>query len=200
LFEALNDKDDNVRMVAAKGLVRARPAPSQEERREIVSVMRALVDHPLPVARAAALELLGELGEAADRAVVTEGLKDTDAGVRETAQVALKKIDQRIKAEAPWAPPPDAVRVAGAVKMPKIVSKVEPEYPEEARARGASGIVVLEALIDVEGEVAATRIVRGVSGLDQAALDAVRQWVYEPTSVAGKRVPVIVMLTLSFRP
>jgi protein TonB len=60
--------------------------------------------------------------------------------------------------------------------------------------------VVLEALIDVKGEVAATRIVPGVSGLDQAALDAVRQWVYEPTFVAGKRVPVIVMLTINFRP
>ena len=59
---------------------------------------------------------------------------------------------------------------------------------------------MLEALIDVGGEVAATRIVRGVPGLDQAALEAVRQWVYEPTSVAGKRVPVIVMLTINFRP
>ena len=200
LFEALNDKDESVRLLVAKGLLKVVPAPSPAERRDILSVVRPLTSHPISGARAAALEVLGELGDGSDRALVAEGVKDKDARVREAAQDALKLIDQRTKAAAPWAPPANAVRVAGAVKMPTIVSKVEPEYPEEARARGASGIVVLEALIDVKGEVASAHIVRGVPGLDQAALDAVRQWVYEPTSVAGKRVPVIVMLTINFRP
>jgi TonB family protein len=200
LFEALHDKDESVRVLVAKGLVKVVPAPSPAERRDILSVVRPLASHPVSGARAAALELLGELGDGSERALVAEGLKDTDARVSEAARDALRMIDQRTKTEAPWAPPADAVRVAGAVKMPKIVSRVEPEYPEEARARGASGTVLLEALIDVKGEVASTHIVRGVPGLDQAALVAVRQWVYEPTSVAGKRVPVIVMLTINFRP
>jgi TonB family protein len=102
-------------------------------------------------------------------------------------------------AEGPWAPPADAVRVGGAVKMPHRLVTVEPEYPQEARLQGISGNVIVEALIGRKGEIAALHVMRGVKGLDQAALDAVRHWVFEPTSVGGKPVPVIVTLIVNFR-
>ena len=83
--------------------------------------------------------------------------------------------------------------------MPEQLVRVEAEYPEAARLQGASGIVIVEAMIGRKGEVAAVHILRGVKGLDDAALDAVRQWVYEPTFVGGKAVPVLVTLTVNFR-
>lgn len=100
---------------------------------------------------------------------------------------------------ASWAPPANAVRVGGAIGMPEQIVRVEAEYPEAARRQGASGIVIVEAMIGLKGEVAAVHLLRGIEGLDQAALDAVRQWVFEPTVVAGKPVPVIVTLTVNFR-
>ena len=100
---------------------------------------------------------------------------------------------------APWAPPANAVRVGGPIAMPDQLVRVEAEYPEEARRQGASGVVIVEAMIGLKGEIAAVHLVRGVKGLDQAALDAVRQWVFEPTSVGGKPVPVIATLTVNFR-
>lgn len=103
------------------------------------------------------------------------------------------------KALAPWAPPANAVRVGGPIAMPNQIVMVEADYPEEARRQGASGVVIVEAMIGLKGEVAAVQLLRGIKGLDQAALDAVRQWVFEPTSVGGKPVPVIVTLTVNFR-
>ncbi len=117
-------------------------------------------------------------------------------GLRSSGNPSAPKARQ---AAAPWAPPADAVRVGGPIKMPAQLVRVEAEYPEEARLQGASGIVVVEAMIGRKGEVAAVQLLRGVKGLDQAALDAVRQWVYEPTFVGGKPVPVIVTLTVNFR-
>jgi TonB family protein len=102
-------------------------------------------------------------------------------------------------AEGPWAPPADAVRVGGAIKMPQRLVTAEPEYPEEARLQGISGNVIVEAMIGRKGEIAALHVLRGVKGLDQAALDAVRQWIFEPTSVGGRPVPVVVTLVVSFR-
>ena len=118
-------------------------------------------------------------------------------GRRAAGNQPAPKPPQRL---ASWAPPANAVRVGGAIKMPNQIVRVEAEYPEEARRQGASGVVIVEAMIGLKGEIAAVHLVRGVKGLDQAALDAVRQWVFEPTSVGGKPVPVIVTLTVNFRP
>jgi TonB family protein len=101
---------------------------------------------------------------------------------------------------ASWAPPANAVHVGGAIAMPKQLVRVEAEYPEEARRQGVSGVVIVEAMIGLKGEIAAVHLLRGIKGLDQAALAAVRQWVFEPTSVDGRPVPVLVTLTVNFRP
>jgi protein TonB len=100
----------------------------------------------------------------------------------------------------PEAPPPPAapVRVGGAVKEPKKLKHVAPEYPEMARQARVQGVVILEAVLSAEGRVQEAKVLRSVPLLDQAALDAVRQWVYGPTLVGGVPVPVVLTVTVTF--
>jgi TonB family protein len=86
--------------------------------------------------------------------------------------------------------------VAGSegVPVPKKTKHVQPVYPREAIAQGLRGIVILEVIIDAEGEVESAKVVRSVPGLDEAAIAAARQWEYAPTKVNGK--PVRVRLTV----
>jgi protein TonB len=59
-------------------------------------------------------------------------------------------------------------------------------------------MVVIEATIDETGKVRDMRVLRSIPLLDQAALDAVRQWEYEPTLLNGRPVPVIMTVTVNF--
>jgi TonB family protein len=87
---------------------------------------------------------------------------------------------------------------SGGVPVPKRAKTVPPEYPVEAQAQGIRGIVILELIIDKEGKVAEARTVRSVPGLDEAALTAARQWVYEVTKVDGKPVSLRLTVPITF--
>ena len=91
-----------------------------------------------------------------------------------------------------------AVKVTDAIPPPKLIKKVEPVYPEAARKAGVQGVVILEARTDVEGRVKNVRVLRSVPLLDQAAIDAVRQWVYEPLIIEGQRKEAIFTTTVRF--
>jgi TonB family protein len=91
------------------------------------------------------------------------------------------------------------VALKGGVKQPKILKKVDPVYPEEARKNGIQGVVILEAKIDETGRVIDALVLRSVPDLDQAALDAVKQWIYEPLIIEGKPRKVIFTVTVNFR-
>jgi protein TonB len=90
------------------------------------------------------------------------------------------------------------LRVGGAIKPPTRVTNVNPVYPDAARAAAVQGVVILEARIEPDGRVSQARILRSVPLLDQAALDAVMQWEYEPTLLNGVPVPVLLTVTTSF--
>jgi TonB family protein len=85
------------------------------------------------------------------------------------------------------------------VKPPKLVRQVDPVYPEAARKAGVEGLVILEATTDTYGRMADVKILRGVEALNQAAIDAVKQWVYEPMVINGKPQPVVFTVTVRFR-
>jgi protein TonB len=61
------------------------------------------------------------------------------------------------------------------------------------------GVVILEATIGPRGDVTAVRVLRGIPLLDQAAIDAVKQWTYEPTLLNGVPVPVIMTVTVNYK-
>jgi protein TonB len=92
------------------------------------------------------------------------------------------------------------VRVGGQIKPPTKVKDVAPVYPAIARSARVAGAVVIAATIDEEGKVIDAKVVRSVPLLDQAALDAVQQWVYMPTLLNGVPVPVLMTVTINFTP
>jgi protein TonB len=100
--------------------------------------------------------------------------------------------------EAPPLPPVKAVRVGGDVREPRKMLHVAPVYPELAMKTGIQGIVIIEATVDARGRVENATVLRGVPVLDEAALEAVRKWVYTPTLLDGVPTPVIMTVTVRF--
>jgi protein TonB len=101
----------------------------------------------------------------------------------------------------PEAPPPPAlppVRVGGSVREPTRIRAVPPVYPDAAVAARLEGVVILECLISPAGRVGTINVLRGVPLLEEAAVDAVRQWVYTPTLMDGVPVPVLMTVTVRF--
>lgn len=90
------------------------------------------------------------------------------------------------------------VRVGGNIKTPTRTRHVNPVYPEEALAARIQGVVIIEATIDTDGRVYDAKVLRSIPILDQAAVEAVRQWEFTPTEVNGVRVPVIMTVTVNF--
>ncbi len=91
-------------------------------------------------------------------------------------------------------------RPGSGITPPTIVHEVKPDYTEEARRRSLSGDVVLEIVVGSDGRVGAVRIVQGLgAGLDQRAVDAVRQWRFAPARRFGTPVDVLVEVAVEFR-
>lgn len=95
------------------------------------------------------------------------------------------------------APGAGPLRVGGGIERPKKIRDVVPEYPAIARQAGIQGTVVIDAIIGPDGRVRQATIRESRPLLDQAALAAVRQWVYTPTRLND--VPVAVIMTVEVR-
>jgi periplasmic protein TonB len=99
----------------------------------------------------------------------------------------------------PEAPPPlQPVRVGGGIKEPKKLRHVDPVYPHLAALARVQGIVVLECLLSPDGRVAEVKILQGIPLLDEAAVHAVKQWVFTPTLFNGVPVPAIMTVNVRF--
>jgi protein TonB len=85
------------------------------------------------------------------------------------------------------------VRVGGNVREPRVVRVVPPVFPKLALQARVTGTVVLEAIVNEKGLVEQIKVVSGHPLLVEAAIDAVKQWEYEPTQLDG--VPTAVILT-----
>ena len=94
---------------------------------------------------------------------------------------------------------PGEKALTGEVLVPKLIRKVDPVYPEAARKAGIQGVVLLEATTDEKGNIAAVRVLQSIPGLDQAAIDALKQWKYEPVIIEGKPKSVVFTVTIRFR-
>jgi len=113
--------------------------------------------------------------------------------------------EAKAAAETPATPRPSKpaeavpVRVGAGIREPRKTRNVGPVYPPEAVAARVQGVVILECTIDEDGRVVSIRTLRSVPMLDAAAIEAVRQWEYEPTLLNGVPVPVIMTVTVNFR-
>jgi protein TonB len=90
------------------------------------------------------------------------------------------------------------LRAVGEVKMPKLLKRVEPDYPEIAQQARVQGTVILEATTDIFGRVVSINVLRSVPLLDEAAVDAVRRWIYEPMVINGRPRGVTFTVTVRF--
>ena len=101
-------------------------------------------------------------------------------------------------AEAP-PPPSGAQRVSSSVQSQKLISKVTPIYPPIAKSARVQGTVTLQATIGTDGTVQNLQLVSADSPLlVEAAMDAVKQWVYQPTLLNGNPVAVVTTITVNF--
>ena len=134
---------------------------------------------------AVAAKAAGE--KAAAEAVAAKEKADADAAK------TLAEAEARAKAKAA------AIRVGGKIEPPIKMNDVAPEYPALAKNAGVTGVVIIEATIGADGKVIDAKVLRSVPLLDQAALDAVRQWEYAPTLLNGVPVPVVMTVTINFK-
>jgi protein TonB len=86
------------------------------------------------------------------------------------------------------------------VSAPKALYAPDPEYSEEARKAKYQGTVVLWMVVGADGRAAQIRIQRSLGmGLDEKAIEAVRQWKFEPAKLNGQAVPVQINVEVNFR-
>jgi protein TonB len=85
------------------------------------------------------------------------------------------------------------------MRAPEKIVDVKPIYPALAQAARREGLVILEAVIDVKGNVESVRVLKGVPLLDEAAVAAVRQWRFTPALLNSESVPVVMTVTVSFQ-
>jgi TonB family protein len=91
-------------------------------------------------------------------------------------------------------------RAGSGISAPAILREVKPDYTEDARRRGIEGDVVLEIVVRRDGSVGAVTMLHGLgAGLDQRAIDAVRQWRFSPARRQGTPVDVMVEVAVEFK-
>jgi protein TonB len=121
---------------------------------------------------------------------------------------ANAKSDVVLPPPPPPPPPPvppafvslGPIRVGGNVREPEILKLVPPVYPALALKARVTGIVILEATLTDQGVVDNIKVVSGHPLLVQAAIDCVKQWVYEPTYLNGQAVSVVLTAKVLFSP
>jgi periplasmic protein TonB len=91
-------------------------------------------------------------------------------------------------------------RPGSGIAAPSLLREVKPQYTEEARRLGVEGDVVLEIVVRSDGSVGQVSLVQRLgSGLDQRAIDAVRQWRFSPARRHGTPVDVLVEVAVEFK-
>ena len=166
------------------------PAPAAVRPTKPLESAKAQIPRPLPTSDfVAPVAVPTEISaEDFDAAFVTGAV---DTGV-------LSGALGGVEGGMPGAPAEEPVRVGGEVQPPKKVKDVRPEYPMTAKSARVEGTVILEAVIDSRGMVADVRVLKSIPLLDEAAVEAVKQWRYQATLLNGEAVPVVMTVTVNF--
>jgi TonB family protein len=90
------------------------------------------------------------------------------------------------------------VRVSAGVSQGLVLTKVQPQYPQDARDQHIQGVVVLKVIVDKEGNVSNIQLISGHPHLAPAALEAVKQWKYRPYLLNGNPVEVDTQVQVNF--
>ena len=89
--------------------------------------------------------------------------------------------------------------VGGGVSAPQVIHAVDPDFTDEARRAKIEGVVSIQVIVDAHGNPQNIRVVRPLGmGLDQKAIEAVRQYKFRPAMFQGHPVPVRVVIDVNF--
>ena len=122
-----------------------------------------------------------------------------DAGSAGGAEPTITMSSNMPTLAVPDAGPAGPVRVGGQVKEPKLISYRQPIYPGVAKQTHVDGDVIIDTNIDKKGNVVGMKVVSGPTVLRQAALDALQQWKYQPSTLDGQPVAIQMLVTIKFR-
>ncbi|MBJ6977935.1 energy transducer TonB [Luteimonas sp. MC1895] len=133
------------------------------------------------------------IGDGQDAAAERERTEDDARRASREARAADERDRTRTTAPAPASAGPD--------REASPLARVEPEYPVEAYRRREEGTVLVGANVGADGRPASVEVIRrsGSRALDQAAVDAVRQWTFEPAVRGGRTVAADVQVPVTFR-
>jgi protein TonB len=129
-----------------------------------------------------------------------EGWEEKVPGVDGGMGTVMGDVSNMLAPPPPPPPPPPQkpVIVGGKIAAPRKLRDAAPIYPTIAQSARVQGMVILQATIGADGRVTDVTVLRSIPLLDQAAVDAVRQWEYSPTLLNGVPVPVVMSVTVSF--
>ena len=134
---------------------------------------------------------LGFRGRSAETLILSPGV------TVEAAQTAGSTAKGDSASSTAWT---RGIARVGEVAAPTKVQDVAPVYPPIALSARVQGVVFIEARVEPDGRVSHARVVQSIPLVDEAALDSVMQWVFSPTLLNGKPIPVLVTLELKFAP
>jgi periplasmic protein TonB len=153
-------------------------------------------------ANVAPIEAPRDITPETDRENAPSTHQPTDVlGVEAGMPGAVELPGHGLRIDPPPAPPPvpqTPMRLHSGMQAPRKIVHVPPRYPPTAQAARVEGVVALEAVIDVTGRVNDVRVVHSIPALNQAAIDAVRQWRFTPTLLNGEPVSILLTVTVRF--
>ncbi len=122
---------------------------------------------------------------------------DQANSMRDQAAVIRKDLGAQVISQSPG---PNVYRIGGAVTAPKLISKIEPEYSQEARIAKYQGTVTLRVAIGPDGMAHNIQVLRGLGlGLNEKAVAAITQWKFNPGTKDGQPVTVMANIEINFR-
>ena len=145
-------------------------------------------------------EVLVQAGQRAETVVTLPLGQISEAVTVRAAKPASGSLAPPSPAAATPGQTPQRIPVGGNVQASKLIKKVDPVYPADLRQQGITGTVMLRAVISITGEMLNPEVINTTvnPGLAQAALDAVRQWRYQPTLLNGQPVEVVTNINVTF--
>jgi protein TonB len=131
------------------------------------------------------------------------------AVARADAHLQVGQMNERITVSAPRVGPapvpqatraPERIRVGGNVQPSRLLRQPRPVYPPELQQAGIEGVVRLRGIVSKQGTVLNPEVMNSVDPrLAKAALDAVSQWLYEPTLLNGEPIETVTHFDIAFQ-
>lgn len=172
------------------------PAAAEQAGLEGVVIFAVKADETGHVIDTLLLRSIPELDEAAREAVKKRAFEPLVVDGRPRTCVFTSTVTFSLPARNQTA---GAIKGRPEIQAPRLISYIPPAYPETAKAKGIQGTVVLSVVLTAEGRIASAKVLKSIPELDQAALDAVKQWRYEPMTANGRPRGVVFTVSVEFK-